>query len=160
LFPLRPRELPVWKAALGWVAAIVVSILFLSGLCQTGVRAPETITVEGRPYSLEHGHIFVFFFHPQCMHCFEAARRMSQLHWGSTRIVAVPVDQPQFAAQFLAETGLKAVVSTDFESMKKVFGYTTYPFGVALENGREKAALTNFEEPEPMTSLRQLGMAY
>ena len=47
------------------------------------------------------------------------------INWGDTRVVAVPVDQPQFAAQFLDETGLRAGISTDFDSLKQVFGYTS-----------------------------------
>ena len=74
-------------------------------------------------------------------------------------MVAVPVEQPQFADQFLNETGLHAVVTTDFPLLKNVFSYTSYPFGVALEDGRETAPLTKFEDPEPVATLRQLGFA-
>jgi len=127
---------------------------------QTGTRAPETIAVEGRPYSLGSGKIFLFFFDPQCMHCFEASQRMAQFHWGDTRVIAVPVEQPQYAAQFLRMTGLHAVVSEDFAPLKKVFGFTGYPSGVALQNGREKAALTKFEDSEPASTLKRLGFIY
>ncbi len=124
---------------------------------QTGVRAPAAVTVAGQPYSLEHGRVFLFFFDPMCMKCFADAKAMSQLHWGATRLVAIPVEQPQWAAQFLVDTGLRAVVTTDFEKLKQVFHYTTYPYGVAVENGREKAAIANFDEPEPEATLRRLG---
>ncbi len=125
---------------------------------QSGVRAPATITVNGQPYSLARGKYFLFFFHPECMHCFDAAKRMSQLSWGETKVVAVPVEQPQFSAAFLNETGLKAVVTSDFQKLKDVFAYKTYPFGVALENGHEKAPLTRFEGEEPGSTLKQLGL--
>jgi uncharacterized membrane protein YphA (DoxX/SURF4 family) len=124
---------------------------------ETGTKAPAAITVEGQPYSLAHGRFFLFFFNPQCMHCMDAAKRMSKLEWGETRVVAIPVEQPQFSAQFLAETGLQAAVSTDFASLAQTFGYSTYPFGVALANGREKAAVRQFDEPEPAGALRALG---
>ena len=72
-------------------------------------------------------------------------------------MVAVPVEMPQFAGQFLAETGLKAVVTSDFEVLKRSFGYTAYPFGVAIDNGREKAPLRRFDGTEPAATLRRLG---
>jgi uncharacterized membrane protein YphA (DoxX/SURF4 family) len=127
---------------------------------QTGTKAPESITVDGKPYSLEHGKVFLFFFHPECMHCFDSAKRMSQYHWGDTRVVAIPVEVGQFAPQFLSETGLRAGVSPDFETLKKIFGYTAYPFGVAIENGREKAAVTKFADDEPAVTLKKLGFVY
>lgn len=124
---------------------------------QTGTPAPATVTVDGRPYSLQSGRIFLFFFDPQCMHCFEVSKRMAQFQWGATKVVAIPVEQPQYAGQFLQMTGLSAVVTQDFELLKKVFGYTTYPYGVALQNGREKTSLTKFDGPEPAATLRKLG---
>jgi uncharacterized membrane protein YphA (DoxX/SURF4 family) len=142
---------------LGAVAVFAVASYGVEVARQTGTRAPEIVSVEGHPYSIERGRVFLFFFHPQCMHCYEASRRMAQLNWGETRIVAIPVAQSQYAAQFLQETGLKAAISSDAESLEKTFGYTDYPFGVAVLNGREKAALTKFDEPEPAASLKQLG---
>ena len=52
-----------------------------------------------------------------------------------------------------------AMVSTDFVLLKDVFSYTSYPFGVALDGGREKAPLPKFDDPEPAATLRQLGFA-
>jgi hypothetical protein len=123
---------------------------------QTGTRAPD-VTVDGKPYSLQSGKILIFFFDPQCGHCLDAAKRMAKYQWGSTRVVAVPVEQSQYAAPFLEETGLHAVVSEDFEALKKVFGFQGYPSGVALQNGRQKASLTKFEDAEPAASLKRLG---
>jgi hypothetical protein len=93
------------------------------------------------------------------MHCFDAAKRMAQLHWGDTRVVAVPVEQPQYAPQFLSDTGLNAVISTDFDRLKQVFQYSSYPFGVTVENGHETAAITRFDDDEPAATLRRLGFA-
>jgi hypothetical protein len=125
---------------------------------ETGTRAPAAITVDGHPYPIAKGKFFLFFFNPMCMHCMDAAKRMSHLDWGETRVVAIPVEQPQFSQQFLAESGLKAVTSTDFDSLKTTFGYSTYPFGVAVVNGRQKAAVRQFEEPEPAAALRNMGL--
>lgn len=150
-----------WRAAaliLGAVAVFALASYDVETARQSGAKAPQQITVDGRPYALGRGQFFLFFFHPQCMHCMDAARRMARLDWGETRVVAVPVEQPQFARQFLSESGLRAGVSSDFDSLKKIFGYTTYPFGVALVNGREKAPLTKFEDDEPGATLRRLGL--
>jgi len=150
------------RSAVLVLGAVVVFALVSYGVGearQTGVAAPPAITVAGQPYSLGRGKVFVFFFDPQCMHCFDAAKRMAQLHWGDTRVVAVPVELPQYAPQFLSDTGLTAVISSDFEKLKQAFQYSSYPFGVAVENGRETASLTRFDDDEPVATLRRLGFA-
>ena len=159
LWAKRPEGLRGAALVLGAVVVFALVSYGAEAARQTGTRAPATVTVDGRPYSLEHGRVFLFFFNPQCMHCYDAAKRMSQLQWGDTRVVAVPVEIPEFAGQFLKETGLSAVISTDFPLLKDVFSYTSYPFGVALDGGREKAPLTKFDDPEPSATLRQLGFA-
>jgi hypothetical protein len=145
------------------LGAVVVFALVSYGagaVRQTGVKAPETIAVDGQPYSLEHGRIFLYFFDPECMHCFDAAKRMSQYRWGDTKVVAIAIQQPQYAPQFLQDTGLRAAISTDLQKLKQVFPSVSVPAGVALENGREKASLTKFEGEEPGATLKQLGLVY
>lgn len=142
------------------VGAVTVFALVSYGVevvRQIGVKAPPIITVAGQPYSIEHGKYFLFFFNPGCMHCFDAAKAMAQLRWGATTVIAIPVEMPQFSSQFLDQTGLRAVVSSDFDRLKTIFGYTSYPFGVAVENGREKAQVMQFEKSEPAAMLRRLG---
>jgi uncharacterized membrane protein YphA (DoxX/SURF4 family) len=149
-----------FRSAAVVMGAVVVFALVSYGVAAarvTGTRAPATVTVSGQPYSLERGKIFVFFFHPECMHCFEAAKRMAQAHWAGATVLAVPVEQPQFAPGFLAATGLTGVITTDFQKLKTVFGYTGYPSGVALENGREKARVLKFDGDEPVATLKNLG---
>ena len=124
---------------------------------QTGVKAPDTVTVNGQPYSLQYGKILIFYFDPECLHCLDAAKRMSRLNWGDTRIVAVPINVPQFAQGFLDDTHLKAVISTDLLRLQKIFPFVNAPAGVALVNGHEKAPVTNFDGPEPGATLKQLG---
>jgi uncharacterized membrane protein YphA (DoxX/SURF4 family) len=148
------------RSALLVLSAVVVFALVSYGVDvtrQSGTRAPATVTVDGHPYSLQSGRILLFFFHPQCMHCFEVSKRMAQFHWKDTKVVAIPVEKPEFAADFLQMTGLNAVVTQDSEVLKKVFGFTAYPYGVALQNGREKATLTKFDGPEPAETLKKLG---
>jgi hypothetical protein len=56
-------------------------------------------------------------------------------------------------------TGLKGVVTTDLDLLRKTFPFGDPPAGVALENGREVAAVTQFEDPEPAATLKKLGFA-
>ena len=142
---------------LGAIALFAAAAYGIVDLRQTGTKAPDTVTVNGNPYSLQEGKILIFYFDPECLHCFDAAKRMAAMNWGDTRIVAVPINVPQFAQEFLDRTHLKAVVSNDLPRLKKIFPFVSAPAGVALVNGREKQALTQFEEPEPAPALKKLG---
>lgn len=149
------------RSALVIAGAVTVFALVSYGVAavrQTGTKAPETVTVAGKPYNIQHGKVFLFFFDPMCMHCFEVSKRMSAYQWGSTRVVGVPVEMPQFGDHFMDQTGLHGVITTDFSGLKQTFGYTSYPFGVALDNGHEKQALTQWDDPEPAATLRKLGL--
>jgi len=129
----------------------------VAAMRQTGTKAPDTVMVNGKPYGLQEGKILIFYFDPECLHCLDAAKRMSKYDFGDTRIVAVPINVPQFAQGFLDETHLKAVISTDLAQLKKIFPFVSAPAGVALVNGREKMALTQFEDPEPAGALKKIG---
>jgi uncharacterized membrane protein YphA (DoxX/SURF4 family) len=143
------------------IAGVVTVFAFVSygveAARQTGAKAPETIAVNGQPYALGQGKVLLFFFNPLCTHCLESAKRMSAFSWGDTRVVAIPVELSSYAGAFLKESGLNAVITSDFDKLKTIFGYTAYPFAVAVEDGREKAALTRFENDEPRATLKQLG---
>jgi|RhiMethySRZTD1v2_1073278.scaffolds.fasta_scaffold424023_2 uncharacterized membrane protein YphA (DoxX/SURF4 family) len=156
----RPESLRTAVLILSAVTVFALVSYGVAAVRQTGVRAPATIQVNGQPYSLEQGRHFLFFFHPGCSHCTDAAKRMSKMDWGDTKVVAIPVEQVQFAVGFLEETGLKAGVSLEFGTLGKLFGYTAYPFGVAIENGRGKTPLTGFEGAEPEETLRKLGLVH
>lgn len=148
------------RAALMLLGSITVFAAASYGVVemrQTGTRAPDTVTVNGAPYSLQDGKILIFYFDPECLHCLDAAKRMSKMNWGDTRIVAVPINVPQFAQGFLDDTHLHAVISSDVLKLKKIFPFVSAPAGVALVNGREKQALTQFEDPEPAVALKKLG---
>jgi uncharacterized membrane protein YphA (DoxX/SURF4 family) len=142
---------------LGLVALFAAGSYGVAAMRQTGTRAPDTVTVGGKPYSLQQGKILIFYFDPECLHCLDAAKRMSKMNWGDTRIVAVPINVPQFAQGFLDDTHLRAVLSNDHQQLKKIFPYVSAPAGVALVDGREKMALTQFEDPEPADTLKKLG---
>jgi uncharacterized membrane protein YphA (DoxX/SURF4 family) len=125
---------------------------------QTGTRAPSSVIVDGQPYSLGQGKVLLFFFDPECMHCFDAAQRMSKLDWGSTRVVGVPITHPQYAPQFITDTGMKMPITSDHAKLKQIFPYTAVPTAIALQNGRELAPLVRFEADEPAATLKRLGM--
>ncbi len=150
------------RSAIIVLAAVTVFALVSYGVIaakQTGVKAPAVITVDGKPFSMQRGRILIFFFDPECLHCLDAAKRMSKLDWGDTKVIAVPVAQPQFAPDFLRDSGLKASVSTDLQVLKKTFPFGDPPAGAAIENGRQKEPITKFEGEEPAATLRKLGFA-
>lgn len=124
---------------------------------QSGVEAPATIAVDGQPYSLREGRVFLYFFDPECSHCLSAAKQMAGLTWKNVRIVGIPTRVPQFAKQFLNDTGLKAVLTSDVEKLKGRFPFGDPPFGVALENGRQQEAFVFFDDTQPVKGLRERG---
>lgn len=141
------------------VVAVFAAVSYGSAVThQTGTKAPDAITVDGKPYSLQHGRIFLYFYDPNCSHCDAAARHMAKYKWkNDVTIIALPVTQARFAEAFLRETGLKASTSLDFEVLKKIFPFGDPPYGVALENGRERGPVAHYDEPEPADTLRKLG---
>jgi uncharacterized membrane protein YphA (DoxX/SURF4 family) len=145
------------------VVAVFTGVSFGSALAhQTGTKAPDTVLVDDKPFSLQHGRIVAFFYDPECPHCEAAARHMSKVKWiGDVTVVALPVRVPQFAADFLKASGLKAVTSTDWKKLKATFPYGDPPYAVAIENGREKGPIQHFDDEdngtEPAATLRQLG---
>jgi uncharacterized membrane protein YphA (DoxX/SURF4 family) len=127
---------------------------------ETGLKAPPSITVDGKPFSLQEGKTFLFFYDPTCSHCEAAARKMAKLNWKDTSVVAIPIDTPQFAASFLHDTGLKAGTSNDLALLQKTFKFATAPYGVALVRGHQKATVDvgTFEtDGQPATLLHGLG---
>jgi uncharacterized membrane protein YphA (DoxX/SURF4 family) len=155
----RPEGFRAIAVVLGTVVVFALVSYGVAEVRNAGARAPDSITVNGQPYAIGSGKVFLFFFNPSCTHCLAAAREMSHLQWSGTRAVAVPVEHPEWAGQFLSASGLSAVVSTDFEKLKQAFDYKTYPFAVAVEDGRQKAALTKFDEDEPVATIKRLGFA-
>ncbi|MBM3759757.1 MAG: hypothetical protein FJW36_05880 [Acidobacteria bacterium] len=127
---------------------------------QTGAVAPESVQlVDGTTHSLREGRQLVYFFDPQCMHCFHAAQSMSKLNFTGTKTIAVPTEVKQFAGQFLTDTKFEAKVTNDADKLKKVFPFGDPPFLVLIENGRQKAAINKFDEPEFTNGLVASGFA-
>jgi len=49
------------------------------------------------------------------------------------------------------------VLTSDAEPLRGVFTFTDVPYGVALESGQLKAAVSVFDDTEPERTLRKLG---
>ncbi len=133
---------------------------------QASLDAPRSIHVDGKPFPMRQGRVFLFLYNPECTHCDAAARTMSKLSWkNDVRIVAVAVEQPQFAALFLRNAGLRASVSSDVEALRNAFHFVSTPYAVALDDGRVKSAFavhigeprSPFDQPEFGAALRSLG---
>ena len=145
---------------LGAVVVFAGASFGVNSARESGLKAPASITVDGKPFSLQQGNTFLFFYDPTCTHCEAAARKMAKLNWKGTNLVAVPIDTPQFAASFLHDTGFKAGTSNDLDLLKGTFKFATAPYGVALVRGRQKATVDVgvFEKDgEPAALLHGLG---
>jgi uncharacterized membrane protein YphA (DoxX/SURF4 family) len=151
------------RPAAGILAAVAVFALASFGFASTrhtGTKAPASIAAEdGHPLSLREGKVFLYFFDPQCLHCLAAGRRLAALDWGDTRFIGVPTQNPQFGDWFMGKAGLtdKGPVSKDLALLQKTFPFGTPPVGVAIENGYEKSMLLQFEDKEPLETLKKIG---
>jgi hypothetical protein len=145
--------------ALGTLAVFAAVSLGVAHAQNRGIKAPTPIVIDGKPESIESGKVFLFFYDPQCMHCDAAARFMSKFDWNGTHVVALPTTQPEFAASFLHDTGLKASTSLDTEKLRKTFQFVDPPYGVALEEGHQVASFgqAKFNAPSPKSDLEKLG---
>ncbi|MCW5983225.1 MAG: hypothetical protein KIT09_34360 [Bryobacteraceae bacterium] len=121
------------------------------------VRAPKSIAVEGRQVALDEGRVLLYFFDPECTHCYLAAREMGTYKWNEVKVIGVPTERAQFAPQFMQDTGLNAPYTTDAAKLRETFRFGDPPYAVALEHGQQVAAMTVFEGDEPQASLRQIG---
>jgi hypothetical protein len=131
----------------------------INAYSRAGAEIPTPVIVDGKPQNLAQGKVFLFFYDPSCMHCDAAAKFMSKMDWGTSRIVAIPTINPQWAASFLHDTHLKAETSLEFKKLKLAFPFVDPPFGVALDNGHAKQRFgqAQFNEPAPAADLRKLG---
>ncbi|HEX4593782.1 MAG TPA: DoxX family protein [Bryobacteraceae bacterium] len=154
----RPSEnLRAAAVILGAVAVFAAVSLGINTTRQSGLKAPDSITVDGKPFSLGEGNILLFFYDPECMHCDAAARKMSKLNWKDTKVIGIPTQDPQFAASFLKDTGLRAGTSNDLQPLRSIFKFQDAPYGVALVRGHQKVAITAYEGDEPDAALRKIG---
>ena len=141
------------------VAALTAGNFGFATTRLSGTKAPDSITVDGKPASLQKGRIFLFFYDPQCGHCEAAAKHMSKYNWKKdVTVIAIPTQQPQWAGSFLHDTGFQAKTSLDLDLLKKTFPFGDPPYGVFIENGRQQAPVPHYDEPEPSETLKKLGL--
>ncbi len=152
-----PENVRAALVVLGAVLVFAAASLGVNATRHSGLKAPASITIDGKPYSLEQGEIFLFFYDPECLHCDAAARRMSKLNWKNTRVIAIPTHDPQFAESFLRDTGLHAATSLDTLLLRGTFKFVDPPYGVALDRGRQKATIAAWDDSEPAATLRRIG---
>jgi hypothetical protein len=157
-FSRKPTGLRFPVIALTVISVFAGASYSYNTIHQSGIQVPETIAVDGQPFNIRQGHIFLFFYDPACSHCEEAARNMSTYGWKKdVTVIALPTNDPQWAASFLHDTKLVAKTSSDSALLRKLFVFTSPPYGVVLDNGRVKSILTHFDAPEPLPSLQQAG---
>ncbi|MGB9605099.1 MAG: MauE/DoxX family redox-associated membrane protein [Bryobacteraceae bacterium] len=145
-------------AMIAGVVAVFALVSFgVAAVRQNTVMAPPSILVEGQPFSLERGRVFIYFFDPECGHCDQAARWMSRYRWRNVTLISVPTARPEFARDFIQATGFVSRISTDVQRLRQSFRFLDPPYAVALENGRQRAAFGHFDTVEPAQTLRRLG---
>ncbi len=146
-------------------ALVLLAVTVFSGVSygvnaryQASAAAPARITVDGKPFPLRNGRVFLYFFDPECSHCDAAARQMSKFAWSdSVTIVAVPTETPQFAKDFMRDTGLPGRISYDIQTLRKSFSFVQTPYAIALVSGRVKGTYPHFDQKEPEAGLRNIG---
>ncbi|MBI5282189.1 MAG: hypothetical protein HY858_10945 [Candidatus Solibacter usitatus] len=151
-----------YKQALMGLGALAVFAGVLYGVTaarQTGIEAPASITVDGAPLSLKQGRVLVYFFDPECMHCFAGAQALQKMAWKDVKLVAVPTVNPHWGAGFLRDTGLRAGLSPDAASLRERFKFTDPPYAVAIDRGRQVEAFPFFDDKEPAGTLKKMGWA-
>ena len=142
---------------LGGVAVFAAACYGVAYSQNTGTKGPDTLMVDGKPTAINVGRVFLFFYDPECSHCDEAARRMATWNWKDTKVIGIPTRMPQFGQDFMQSTKLNAGNSSDLESLKKIFPFGDPPYGVSLENGRQRAGHVIFDKIEPGATLKSLG---
>jgi uncharacterized membrane protein YphA (DoxX/SURF4 family) len=154
-----------WKKPAMLAAALGVFAVASYGyaLSKTaGTMAPPSVLLaDGSQHDLREGRQLLYFFDPQCMHCFHAAQQMAKLKFGETQVLALPTEVPQFAGGFLKDTGFRAKVTAAEEAkrLKSIFPFGDPPYVVLLENGRQKAGINKVDDAMPSAQLVEMGYA-
>ncbi len=146
-------------------ATVLATLALLAGInvgvgarTRSHAQVPNPVIVDGKSSDLTTGKVFLFFYDPYCSHCDAAAKFMSKLNWNDTRIVAIPTNDPKYAADFLHDTKLKAGTSVETAKLRQAFPFVNPPYGVALVDGQIKKTFpqTQFNAPLPEPDLKQL----
>ena len=154
----RPGGLRQAGAALGVIAVFAGILYGYQATHAGGLRAPAVVVVDERPYALDDGRVFLFFFDPECAHCNAAAKDFATYHWKpGIRLLAVATTQPQWGQIFLTRTGFPAKLTVSVVPLRGVFKFTDPPYAVALDGGRLQQELRFFDDVEPRKTLKSIG---
>ena len=157
-FSSPPTDIRRAGMALAGVAAFAAIMLGADSLePESDLATAGPITVDGVPYDLEGGRIFLFFFNPSCIHCLHAGQTMAKYTW-RVDFVGVPTQDPDWAPGFVEDAGLSDVrLSPDIETLRETFEFQDVPFGALLEDGTVLDRLIFWEEPALSDTLRLHG---
>ncbi|MBZ5635646.1 MAG: hypothetical protein LAO55_21170 [Acidobacteriia bacterium] len=160
----RSQGLRTAAVILGAVA-VFAAVSFGSAYSKlTGLKAPDSIMVDGQPMSLQQGRVFLFFYDPECGTCFAVGKSMAPLKFkDDVTVVGIPTRVPQFAASYLKDSGLKAKTSTDSAKLREIFKFDNPPYAALIERGRQTGVImpTQFNEEDPskhIELLKQMGV--
>ena len=114
-----PRDFRRAALAVAGVAAFAAIMLGVDRLApESEVVAVGPITVDGSPYELDKGKIFLFFFNPSCMHCLDAGQTMAKYSW-EVDFVGVPTQDPDWGPGFVEDAALSNVrLSPDVATLR------------------------------------------
>lgn len=62
----------------------------VSQLRRAGITSPALIQVDGKPFRLHGGRALLYFFEPDCSHCYEVAEAMAKRDWGAAHVIVLP----------------------------------------------------------------------
>jgi uncharacterized membrane protein YphA (DoxX/SURF4 family) len=164
LWAKRSKGLRTAAVILGAVA-VFTAVSYGSAYSKlTGLKAPDSIVVDGQPMSLQQGRVFLFFYDPECGTCFAVGKSMAPLKFrDDVTVVGIPTRVPQFAASYLHDSGLKARTSTDSAKLREIFKFDNPPYAALIERGRQTGVImpTQFNEDDPskhIALLKQMGV--
>ena len=130
----------------------------------SGVKAPESILVDGRPLSLQKGKFVLFFFDPFCGTCFAVGQSMAPLKFkDDVTVIGLPTSTPEAAPSYLHDSGLNVKLSTDSKKLRETWVFDAPPYLVLLEDGVQVGGIKHHEFDEEHTEkhvemLRQMGV--
>jgi uncharacterized membrane protein YphA (DoxX/SURF4 family) len=149
---------------LGAVAVFTGASYGVAVTKMTGLKAPDSIVVDGQPMSLQEGRIFLFFYDPECSTCFAVGKSMAPLKFhDDITFVAIPTRVPQYAPDYLKDAKLNAKTSLDSAKLREVFKFDNPPYAALIERGRQTGVIlpTQFNEDDPakhIAILKQMGV--
>jgi hypothetical protein len=164
LWAKRSQGLRTAAVILGAVAVFTAVSYGAAYSKLTGLKAPDSIVVDGQPMSLQEGRVALFFYDPECATCFAVGQSLSKVKFrDDVTVVALPTRVPQFAASYLKDSGLNAKTSLESAKLRELFKFDNPPYLALIERGRQTGVImpTQFSEEDPskhIALLKQMGV--